>query len=245
MIVQYEINYSKSPVCEVAMKSDAFQGDKKLPLKSPLAKIERKIIDAFVPVFPTWIEGYHLTLMTIPLSAGVVLCGYLARGALAWLWLSSTLLLLQWFTDSFDGALGRYRDTGIPKWGYYMDHLLDYVFMSSIVIGYALLVDGFHRVLFLLMAPLFGLFYVNSFLSFAATHEFKITFLGTGPTELRFLLILLNTTLIIFGTGFLKNVLVFVIGIACAALCIIVYRTQKYIWKIDMQEKKQRASRVI
>ena len=33
------------------------------------------------------------------------------------------------FTDSFDGALGRRRDTGIPKWGYYMDHLLDFVFM--------------------------------------------------------------------------------------------------------------------
>jgi archaetidylinositol phosphate synthase len=222
------------------MTVDSFQGDKKLPLKSPLAKIERKIIDKFVPVFPTWIEGYHLTLMTIPLSAGVIICGYLARGTLSWLWLSSALLFLQWFTDSFDGALGRYRDTGIPKWGYYMDHLLDYVFMSSIVVGYALLVDGIHRTLFLLMAPVFGLFYVNSYLSFAATHAFKITFLGTGPTELRFFLILLNTALIVFGTGFLTHSLVAILCIACAAICVVVYRTQKYIWSIDMKEKEQK-----
>jgi archaetidylinositol phosphate synthase len=222
------------------MNTDSFKGDKKLPLKSPLARIERRFIDALVPVFPRWIEGYHLTLMTIPLSAGLVICGFLARRSLSWLWLSCACLFLQWFTDSFDGSLGRFRDTGIPKWGYYMDHLLDYVFLCSILIGYALLFDGMHRMLFLLMIPVFGLFYVSSYLAFAATHEFKITFLGTGPTELRLFLILLNTALIVFGTGFLKNVLTAVLFIACAAICLVIYRTQKYIWNIDRAEKEQK-----
>ena len=217
-----------------------FKGDKKLPLRSPLARIERRFIDAWTPRFPRWIEGYHLTLTTILWSAGLILSGYLARGNLHWLWLASAMLFLQWFTDSFDGALGRYRDTGIPKWGYYMDHFLDFVFMASALAGYALLVDGLHRTLLLVLIPIFGAFMVNSYLSFAATSEFKITFLGAGPTELRLALIVLNTALISFGTAWLKAALPFVPPVAMLVVAVVVCRTQKYIWRIDMEDKRQR-----
>jgi phosphatidylglycerophosphate synthase len=220
---------------------EQFKGDRKLPLKSPLARAERKFIDSCVPRFPRWIEGYHLTLTTILWSAGLVLSGYLARENLGWLWLASGMLFMQWFTDSFDGALGRYRDTGIPKWGFYMDHFLDFIFMCAILIGYALLFDGLHRTIFLLLIPIFGAFMVNSFLSFAATTEFKITFLGIGPTEGRLLVILLNTAIIALGTGFMKKALPFVPFFAVIALIIVVYRTQKYIWKIDMEDKRRRS----
>jgi archaetidylinositol phosphate synthase len=121
------------------MSDKQFGGDKKMPMRTFLAKWERRFIDALVPKFPQWIHGYHLTLMTILWSAGLIAFGYLARGNLSWLWLSSLMLMLQWFTDCFDGALGKFRDTGIPKWGYYMDHLLDFVFLCSILIGYSFL----------------------------------------------------------------------------------------------------------
>ncbi len=227
------------------MNTAPFHGDKKLPLKSPLAKVERKLIDKLVPFFPQWIEGYHLTLMTIPLSAGMIIAGLLARKDFSWLWLSSACLFAQWFTDSFDGSLGRYRDTGIPKWGYYMDHLLDYVFMSSIIVGYALLFDAPQRTLLLCMVPVFGLSYVNSYLSFAATNDFKITFLGVGPTELRFSLIVLNGAIMVFGTGFMNAGLVPASILVAASMCVVIYRTQKYIWSIDMKEKEQRKSTVL
>ena len=217
-----------------------FHGDKKLPLKSPLAKIERKFIDYLTPKFPRWIEGYHLTLLTIAWSAGLIGFGYLARGGLHWLWLSSLMLALQWFTDSFDGALGRYRDTGIPKWGYHMDHLLDFVFMCSALIGYALLFDGGARTQFLLLIPIFGALMVNSYLSFAATNEFKITFLGMGPTEIRLGLIVLNTAIIVFGGGFIPKALPYVLGVGLIVSAVVVYRTQKYVWYIDMNDKRQR-----
>jgi archaetidylinositol phosphate synthase len=224
-------------------KDRAFLGDKKLPLKSPLAKAERRLIDYGVPRFPRWIEGYHLTLSTILWSAGLILAGSLARANLHWLWLASAMLFMQWFTDSFDGALGRYRDTGIPKWGYYMDHFLDFVFMAAALIGYALLFDGLPRTRFLILIPIFGAFMVSSYLSFAATSEFKITFLGAGPTELRLALILLNTAIILFGTGWLQKVLPWVPPLAMLVLSVVVYRTQKYIWRIDMQAKRQRQAR--
>jgi len=217
-----------------------FKGDMKLPFKSPLAKGERRFIDYCVPRFPRWIEGYHLTLTTILWSAGLIISGHLAQQDLRWLWLASGMLFMQWFTDSFDGALGRYRDTGIPKWGFYMDHLLDFIFMCSILIGYALLFDGPYRNIFLILVPIFGAFMINSYLSFAATNEFKITFLGMGPTEVRLLVIVLNTMIIIFGTGFVKKVLPMIPLFTMIALSVVVYRTQKYIWQIDMEDKRRR-----
>jgi phosphatidylglycerophosphate synthase len=219
---------------------EQFQGDKKLPLKSPLAKAEKRFIDYCVPRFPPWIEGYHLTLTTVLWSAGLILSGYLAKQDLSWLWLASGMLFMQWFTDSFDGALGRYRDTGIPKWGFYMDHFLDFIFMCSILIGYAVLFEGLYRIIFLVLIPIFGAFMVNSYLSFAATTEFKITFLGMGPTELRLLIIILNTMIIIFGTGFVEKTLPFILLLTMIALIIVVFRTQKYIWQIDMEDKRRR-----
>jgi len=144
------------------MDNQEFGGDKKLPMKTLLAKYEKKFIDSNVSKFPGWVQGYHLTLMTIPFSAGLIIFGYLAKNNFTWLWLSSLMLFLQWFTDSFDGALGRFRDTGIPKWGFFMDHFLDFVFMSSMILL-----------------------------------------------------------------------------LSVAFLCIVIYRTQKYIWNIDMEDKSR------
>ena len=219
------------------MNAQNFAGDKKVPMKSLLAKYERKFIDSNIAKFPAWLQGYHLTLITIPLSIGLIVFGYLAAGNLNWLWLSSVVLFLQWFTDSFDGALGRHRDTGIPKWGFYMDHFLDFVFMSCVFLGYSFLLDGLNKVLMFFMVPAFGCLMVSSFLAFGATGEFKITYLRTGPTEIRAVFILLNCFIVIFGTGFLEKALIYIFIAFVSALCVVIFRTQKYIWNIDMQNK--------
>ncbi|MHC4106049.1 MAG: CDP-alcohol phosphatidyltransferase family protein [Planctomycetota bacterium] len=187
------------------MDTKEFGGDKKLPMRTLLAKYERRLIDSNVHRFPKWIEGYHLTLMTIPLSIGLIVFGYLAQRNYNWLWLSSLMLVLQWFTDCFDGALGRFRDTGIPKWGFFMDHFLDFVFMCSIFIGYSFLLEGLSERIVYLLIPIFGSFMVSSYLSFGATSEFKITYLWAGPTEIRIWFIALNCLIIIFGTGWIER----------------------------------------
>jgi phosphatidylglycerophosphate synthase len=220
------------------MSKQEFGGDKKLPMRTLLAKYERQFIDKNVSKFPKWIQGYHLTLMTIPLSAGLIIFGYLARGNLHWLWLSSLMLFLQWFTDSFDGALGRFRDTGIPKWGFFMDHFLDFVFMCSLFIGYSFLAEGLNRQIVYLLILVFGCFMMNSYLSFGATNEFKITYLWAGPTEIRIWFVVLNCLMIKFGTGFVEKILVYILVLSVVFLCVVVYRTQKYIWNIDMQNKR-------
>jgi phosphatidylglycerophosphate synthase len=220
-----------------------FTGDKKLPLRTLLSPYERRFIDGMVGRFPRWIEGYHLTLTTILWSVGTAVFGYLAAATdnLHWLWGSSLMLVLQWFTDCFDGALGRYRDTGIPKWGFYMDHFLDYLFVSSILVGYSFMLEGANKQIIYFLIPICGAYMVSSFLAFAATGEFKITYLRTGPTEMRIFFILLNTAFVIFGTGWIEKCLLYVFIGAIVLMCIVIFRTQKYIWAIDMEEKKRRS----
>ncbi len=222
------------------MDKKEFGGDKKLPMKSLLAAHERKFIDTNVSKIPPWIQGYDLTLMTVVWSMGLLIFGCFAKYSLHWLWLSSLMVFLQWFTDSFDGALGRYRDTGIPRWGYYMDHFLDYVFICSVLVGYSFILDGQSRQIVYLLIPVFGCFLISSYLAFGATNEFKITFLGAGPTEIRIYIIALNIALIIFGTAWIEKILPYLLAASIILMCIVVFRTQKYIWNMDMTEKRNR-----
>jgi phosphatidylglycerophosphate synthase len=170
----------------------------------------------------------------------MLLFGWLAGTNIDWLWASSLLLVLQWFTDSFDGALGRYRAAGLVRWGYYMDHLLDYFFMGSIFVGYALLLPDDHggaKVLLLVLMLVYGGLEANSWLAFAATNQFKITFLGIGPTEIRLLFVGVNTGLILFGTDWLVTILPWALALVSAMLVYIVVRTQRTIRALDMQHK--------
>jgi archaetidylinositol phosphate synthase len=216
--------------------------DKKLPMTTLLAGPEKKFINYLTPKLPKCLETYHLTLMTIPWSAAIIFFGYLAakQQNLHWLWLTSFMIFLQWFTDAFDGAVGRYKDTGLIKWGFYMDHLLDYVFLASIFIGYSFLLEGIGRLIVYILIPVFGCFMVSSFLAFGATGEFKITYFKTGPTEIRIWFIVLNTILIFFGTAWIESLLPYILGISIAVLCAVIFRSQKYIWNIDMKQKADR-----
>ena len=221
------------------MTEQNFTGDKKAPMKSLLADVEKKFILANVGRFPKWIEGYHLTLLTIPWTIGLVLFGYLARTNLHWLWGCSLMLFLQWFTDSFDGALGRHRDTGIPKWGFFMDHFLDFLFMPASFIAWSFLFDSPNNIILWFMSYAMAAQMVNSFLGFGATGEFKITYLRTGPTEIRLGFIIINTVFLFFGTDFIAGALLWIAAAYWALTIFVVYRTQKYLWAIDMENKKQ------
>ena len=148
-----------------------FAGDKKATF-SLLMGVEKKLIDRCVPFVPAWMETQHLTLLTFLWSAGILLFSFLARKNLSWLWPVNLMIVLQYVTDVLDGAVGRYRNTGLIKWGYYMDHFLDYVFLCSMMIGYGFLVPDGEKIWILPALALFGAFMVNAFLTFSVTNEF-------------------------------------------------------------------------
>ena len=219
------------------IKNSQFSGDKKEG-RSLLYGIEKKIVAKYVSKIPPWIETYHLTFLTILWSGLIILFSFFARKNINWLWLVSLMIFFQYLTDLFDGAVGRYRNTGLIRWGYYMDHLLDYLFLCSVLVGYSfVLPDKFKYLLFFILA-VFGAFMVNSYLAFAVTNKFKIAYLKFGPTEIRILFIAVNTLLIIFGRTYMGKALPSVLFFSLAGLCFVVYKTQKYIWELDMESKK-------
>ena len=217
--------------------------DKKAPMKTLLSAPEKKFIMWLAPKFPAWTTSRMLTMMTVLWTLGVIGFGMLAgrTGNLHWLWLSSVMIFMQWFTDCFDGAIGRARNEGLIKWGFYMDHFLDFVFMCAILVGYSYLFQDTSRQIVFFLIPVFGSFLTNSYLGFAATNEFKITFLGAGPTEARIGFIVLNTALILGGVRWLEAALPWVLGGSLVLLCVVVLRSSRYIWQLDMEAKANRA----
>ena len=216
----------------------AFHGDKKEG-KWLLADAENRLKNWLVPKVPRRIETYHLTMTTLLWCAAILLFSFLARYSIHFLWIVSVAIFGQYITDLLDGEIGRRRNTGLVKWGYYMDHFLDYLFLCSILIGYGLMVEDHNKYLLFYILALFGAFMVNSFLSFAATGAFKISYMGVGPTEVRLIFIIANTLIIFFADNAqVTKVLPIVLVGATFALFVTVYQTQKQLWRIDMENKR-------
>jgi len=216
----------------------AFKGDQKEG-RWLLADGEEKLKQWLLPKVPKRVETYHLTLSTIPWCLMIILFSFLAQYNIHCLWVVSLMIFAQYITDLLDGAVGRSRNTGLVKWGYYMDHFLDYIFLCSILIGYGLMVEDHNKYFLFYILMLFGAFMVNSFLSFAATGAFRISYMGIGPTEMRLVFILVNTFIIFFHTVFNMTLLLPIVLVgATFALFVTVYQTQKELWKIDMEAKR-------
>lgn len=209
-----------------------------------LAKAEARLIRVLLPKVPPQIETYHLTLSTLLWCALIILFSWLARFNIHFLWVVSLMIIAQYITDALDGAVGRERDTGLVKWGYYMDHMLDYLFLCSVIAGYGLLIKDLGKYLLFYILALFGAYMVNAFLVFAATDKFKISFLGVGPTEVRLLFIVVNTA-IIFLHGCIKCVplVPIVLAIPTVGLVLNIWQTQRQLWREDMQEKHRNVQR--
>ncbi len=210
----------------------AFAGDRKHG-QSILGPMERRFIDHWVRRLPRWIRSWQLTLLTVPWSAGTILFGWLAGDRPVWLWAMSLMVVAQWFTDSFDGTLGRTRGEGLVKWGFFMDHFLDTVFAGSVVIGYSFIAPGGAGLLLQLLLLVTCSMMALSFLAFAATNQFQIAFYGVGPTEVRIGYIALNTFVFFAGPSVFWWGLPLVLALNLAVLVFLVYTTHCKLWAID------------
>ncbi|MBI2410797.1 MAG: CDP-alcohol phosphatidyltransferase family protein [Candidatus Kerfeldbacteria bacterium] len=220
------------------MNNTTFAGNKKVG-KNILTHLDKYLVQHFTHRIPSYIETYHLTMLTLVWSGLIIIFSYYAQYNIHWLWICSMMILLQYLTDLFDGAVGRQRNTGLIKWGYYMDHYLDYVFLCSLLIGYGFIVPENFSYMFFFILAVFGAFMVNSYLSFAATNQFRISYFGIGPTEIRFVFIIINTLIIVFGKTYLAQALPFALTIAWVGLNIVVFKTQKELWIMDMKHKEK------
>ena len=209
-----------------------------------LKPLENRLDAIVLPRVPAWLNTTQLTLLTIAWCAGIVGFSYLAAQDLRWLWAVSAMIVCQYLTDHFYGKVGKYRGTGLERWGYYMDHLLDYFFMASVLIGYAFILPEKSRLQLLIMVVLFGAYDMSAFLAFAASNQLKISYLKFGPTEFRLALIVINGLVAAYGTRHMIGGLRFVNAGAFVGLCLMIYQTQKRIRRIDMERKHARVPEV-
>ena len=142
----------------------------------------------------------HLTFLGLVASTSIAIAYMLSNRDPRWLWLASGALVVQWFGDSLDGNLARYRKIERPRYGYYLDHLTDAYSTLAIGLGlglspYMLLAVG------LAIVTSYLILSINVYLETYVFDEFSFSYGRLGPTEVRVILIGLNTAAFIAGPG--------------------------------------------
>ena len=162
---------------------------------SILNGIEKKALVAIAKRLPRWVTSDMLTCIGV---LGAVLTGTgfaLTHFSYHWLWLSSAGLFINWFGDSLDGTVARVRNAQRPIYGYYLDHNTDLLCQLAIILGVGIspmmnMSVGLAVLVMYLMLEVYVS--INAHLK----GEFRLTYAKLGPTELRVLIIILNTIVI-------------------------------------------------
>ena len=189
-----------------------------------LAVPEKRLLRWLAARLPRWILPDDMTAVGVLAAFGVCAAYQLSNNGEAWLWVASGLLVLQWLGDSLDGTLARVRGIERPTYGYYLDHMVDAIATAAIGIGlglspYMLLSVG------TLIVVAYLILSINVYLESYAFGRFSIGYGRIGPTEIRLVLIALNTALALgagldFGVGELDLTVFDVIGLAIAGAMI-------------------------
>jgi phosphatidylglycerophosphate synthase len=184
-----------------------------------LAVPEGRVLEWIARRLPGWVKPDHLTALGVVASIAVAAAYVLSNGDETWLWAASALLVVHWLGDSLDGTLARVRGTERPRYGYYLDHLVDAFATAAIGIGlglspYMLLSVGLVIVIAYLILS------VNTYLETQAFGVFALGYGRLGPTEARLLLIGVNALIAIgvVGSGLLDVLGLGLAGVMIAAL---------------------------
>jgi len=155
--------------------------------RSITADAEKRLLVTIARALPSWIHSDHLSAFAL-VSMCAVGAGFATmRSAPEACWLVVAGLIGNWFGDSLDGTVARVRGHERPRFGYYVDHVIDMIGVSALVTGLA-----FSDLMTPLVAlgVLAGYLLVSAelFLSTHASGVFRMSRWGVGPTELRIIL---------------------------------------------------------
>src|SRR5438105_3599823 len=169
-----------------------------------LAGPEGRILRALAARVPRSIRSNHLTAIGTIGAAAAGIAYALTTYHPAWLWVASAMLVVNWLGDSLDGTLARVRGTQRPKYGYYLDHVVDA--FSTAVIGLGIGLSPYVDLgLALGMVIVYLALSINVYLESSVFGVFKISYGRIGPTEVRLLLIALNTLVALIALAELKG----------------------------------------
>jgi len=163
--------------------------------RSILSAMEKKTLIWLAERMPAWVHSDHLTALGFLSLAAVGMSYWYSRYSKTGLALAAVFFILNWFGDSLDGTLARVRNRQRPRYGFYLDHVLDA--FGSVFIFAGLALSGYmsERIAIgLLVAYL--LLSIEVYLTTHTIGEFHLSFAAFSPTELRLLLIAGNIALL-------------------------------------------------
>lgn len=164
-----------------------------------LGSLERPALQWLAKRMPAWVTPDVLTGIGVVASIMIFAGYWLSNMSSWWLWFVNLGFVLNWFGDSLDGTLARFRKIERPKFGFYIDHTVDAVteFLTIVGIGMSpflrLDIAAFAMIGYLLMS-------VHVYVRTCVDGVFKISYGTFGPTEMRVIIMLVNTA-IIFAQG--------------------------------------------
>lgn len=211
-----------------------------------LAEPERRALRWMAGKVPGWLNPNHFTGLGVAGAVGAGV-GYALSGYDPdWLWLASLMLVVNWLGDSLDGTLARVRKAERPKYGYYIDHVVDA--FTTVVIGIGLGLSPYVRLeIALVLVLVYLVLSINVYLESAVFGVFKIAYARIGPTEARIILILVNVVLwlsstLLPGLGnevrFVANAVVALMTLAM--FTVLVVRFGRNLYKLAKLEPRKR-----
>jgi len=168
--------------------------DAKRELTFLLAEPERRLLRKIAVRLPAWVTSDQLTALGVLAATGAGVAYALSGLHAGWLWVASAMLVLNWFGDSLDGTLARVRFAERPRYGYYLDHVVDAYATAAIGIGLGLSPFVSLGVALGLVVVYLALS-INVYLESAVFGAFRLGYGRLGPTEVRLILIAVNAGL--------------------------------------------------
>jgi phosphatidylglycerophosphate synthase len=163
-----------------------------------LARWEKRVLPRLAAALPAWVVPDHLTVLGLLASTVLAAAYLLSNRNIHWLWLANAALVVNWYGDSLDGTLARYRKIERPRYGYYLDHLTDAY--STLAVGVGLGLSPFMLLsVGLSISIVYLVMSINVYLETHVFGQFSLGYGRFGPTEARVILILLNSLAILWG----------------------------------------------
>ena len=169
-----------------------------------LGPLERPALAWLAKKMPGWVTPDKLTILGFLGTILIAVSYLLTRQNPGFLWLASLGLVINWFGDSLDGTLARHRKIERPRYGFFLDHAIDGMGEVLVMFGIAFspYVDFRIAMIALVGYLLMGnLVYITTYVK----SEFRISYIGLGPTEVRLILIITNILVFFLGNNFVTT----------------------------------------
>ncbi len=147
---------------------------------------------------PAWVTPNDLTGFGVFGGATVIGGYWLSRGNPGWLWLANLGLLFHWMGDSLDGTVARFRNIERPRYGFYLDQVIDALGNVMLAIGVGLSPHARMDCALFVLAT-FHMLSIQVYVRAIVDREFHLAVGRLGPTEMRIGIVLMNIGILIFG----------------------------------------------